>query len=57
MLLETHVRSMAVVMRRARESGPTMAMSSPGREKKPRLGSASASTFGGLCFRGCIESE
>lgn len=48
MLLETQVRSTAVVMRRARCWGPTMAMSSPGREKKPRLGSAPTSTIAGL---------
>jgi len=57
-LLETHVRSTAVVMRRARDRddacpvpsarGPTMVMSSPGREKKPRFGSAPTSTNGGL---------
>jgi hypothetical protein len=59
MVLETHVRSMAVEMRRMRardagpapSRGPTMAMSSPGREKKPRFGSAPTSTNGGLAVK------
>lgn len=49
MWLETQVKSMAVVMRSARAAGPTMAMSRPGSEKKPRFGSAPTSTIGGLC--------
>lgn len=48
MWLETQVKSMAVVMRSARAAGPTMEMSMPGSEKKPRLGSALTSIIGGL---------
>ena len=39
--------------RSARAAGPTMAMSRPGSEKKPRFGSAPTSTIGGLCVWLC----